>query len=163
MPEPQSYADQYPEYFALIGVQRHAIDAEWMRLNRLLSDFRAPSLFQFLSGRRLDPIRDAIKALEHQYAQWDKNASEIIGGKPHLIPAGPDPNGPVFFNNLHDLQNLGATLASNMQALNRNFERIKSDLRNQLNFNVAICSFAISFLGLLISLAALLETIAHTS
>jgi len=142
--------ERNPVYFSLIDRSSELVE-EYNRLNRQLHGFKFSKVLPFSARKRLNRLVEPLRHLQAQFTQWNNDAYPFIAS-PTLLPSeGAEPY-ISFLHHMSLLRDVRNRVSFDMELLVVNFDRIKSDVTNQINFFIAIASFLVSFGGLAASL-----------
>ncbi|MFQ6008729.1 MAG: hypothetical protein ACE5K8_07245 [Candidatus Zixiibacteriota bacterium] len=140
------------QYYEILRRYNKIID-EWNELNNELHRFEVPLLFSpkkkillIQIGKRIQKLQKCW--LEHQHKAID------FALKPHFkFPRDTDPAIAIhlFHRNLIDRIN---HIRQEMTLLTVNFNERMSEVNHSRDFNIAIGSFVLGFIGLIVSLIA---------
>ena len=143
-----------PIYFSLLA-EHNLIMAEHDRINRLIVDYRIPELFLYGQRKKIGLLGKQVKELHERFLLWDKEVS-IFTIHPNLnFPEEVDADTSFFhyMDVLRDVRLYGKYAFDSMIV---NYQRVYNSYASQLNFLIAMFSFAASFAGLIASLVGLM-------
>lgn len=141
-------------YYSL--VERHnEIMAEWNRLNNDLHSFK-PGKIPLRKHKKILLKRGrGIDNLQKDFLQWYNDASDFLL-KPNIVVDPGEESKLTFLHYTGFLSHMISEANHNMVLLVDNYQKRYNALHNQWNFMIAITSFVLTFLGLLVTAYALI-------
>jgi hypothetical protein len=96
-----------------------------------------------------------MKLVEKEYLEWNKMADSFIHNPTLFIRDNADYN-LVFLHNIDTLKDIRNKLSEGvLLVVTNNYNRAKERQSNQINFIIAMSSFVVSFIGLVLALLTL--------
>jgi hypothetical protein len=139
-----------PEYFSILEKHQVLLNKA-NKINNDLIAFQIPRLFVWKSAKTLKAIHKEIKIVEKEYLEWDNLATSFIH-HPKLSIQDDEYKNLVFSHNLDILKDLRNKMSDNILfILGNNYFRSKESQGNQINFIIAITSFILTLIGLVIA------------
>lgn len=143
--------EQNPEYGSIIE-RFYQHGKRWSELNKEIVAFRTPTIYSPKTKRRLLAICDEIAELQQRWSELNHEAVRFHANPHYRFPD--EKVDTVTFQHYQDvLINRINHYESTMTLLTSNYNLTDANLKHVLNFNIAIASFALSFIGLVLSLA----------
>ena len=139
-----------PEYFAILD-GHNSLMAEWNRIGKELQGLKQPKIFLWGHKKKLRKIASEVTQLQTQFLAWNKQAYEMITHPKIVLAEGADSQ-LSFLHYTSLLMDLRNRVGSDMVMIVDNFQRVAGVHSNQLNFLIAVTSFALTFLGLVAAL-----------
>jgi len=141
--------DINPEYWQIYKDHNKLMD-KWEQYNSEILNFRIPRLLMFGTKKKLIRIGKEVLKLHGEFIEWNKRACGFAFAPRYNFDA--DQNKElVFIHFTSNLRFLINTLEDSMVLIATNYNKLFSNLENQINFLLAISAFLIAFIGLLIS------------
>lgn len=106
--------------------------------------------------KELNVIRPDLSAFVLDYLKWHHDVSNFIL-KPTIVVSNADDPSVPFLHYMDNLRDAANHLENNVTIVEANFNFIGNLLDSTLNFGIAMGSFALTFLGLVTTLYALLK------
>ena len=139
-----------PEYYGLWR-DHDELKKRWNDLNVRVHKIRMPRFLVWRAKKRLTAIGLELSKLQDDYLGWRKKAVNFQMNPHYNIRR--DENAPlVYLQCTSNMRNLSDILESNMLLLGNNYNLVHSWLDNKLNFLLALSSFALALLALVITL-----------
>jgi len=138
------------EYYEIIDGHNSLMD-EWNRLNKKIHEMKQPILFLFRHKKRLQELGRDILELQEKFLEWDKKAGNFII-KPHLIFSENDEREIGFVHFTAVLRDIRSKFDNQMIMIATNFNELQHGHSNQVNFIIAVASFALTYVGLILAL-----------
>jgi hypothetical protein len=147
--------DKNPEFFEIAQEHNELMD-EWNRINAGLIEETQPIVFlygraSYLDSRYGQPISD----LQKQFVDWNKRASDLAY-KPNLTFGEDEESELGFIHYTNVLRDLKNRMEDRMNLIVRNYNQVHGNHRDQVNFNIAIASFILAIIGVVLSFVSVL-------
>ena len=120
-------------------------------LNKKIHEMKQPILFLFRHKKRLQELGRDILELQEKFLEWDKKAGNFII-KPHLIFSENDEREIGFVHFTAVLRDIRSKFDNQMIMIATNFNELQHGHSNQVNFIIAVASFALTYVGLILAL-----------
>lgn len=139
-----------PVYYGLWR-EHNELKKRWNEINSQIHDIRIPKLAIWRARKKLKRIGLQAAALQKDYLKW-RNRAVNFQMNPHYKITR-DENTPfVYLQATSNMRNLSDMLESAMNLLANNHNLRRSSLDNKLNFLLALSSFALALLALIVTL-----------
>jgi hypothetical protein len=139
-----------PVYYGLWR-EHNELKKRWDEINSQIHEIRIPKLAIWRARKKLKRFGLGLSALQKDYLNW-RNRAVNFQMNPHYKITR-DENTPIIY--LHataNMRNLSDLLESNMILLVNNYNLVHSWLDNKLNFLLALSSFVLALVALVITL-----------
>lgn len=147
--------EKNPEFHEIAQEHNELMD-EWNRINAGFVEEPQPILLLWGRASYLESkYGQHISDLQKKFVEWNKRASDLVY-KPTLT-FGEDEESELglihYTNVMRDLKN---RMEDRMNLIVKNYNQVYSDHRSQVNFNIAIASFILAMVGVILSSVSLL-------
>lgn len=139
------------DYFEIIEKDYTDLMDRWNKLNKRMQKTSIPDLLVFTVKSELRSIGKDLKILQKDYIKWNKKAGSFLA-KPHYIFEKDQDNGVVFLHYSNMLRHVIRSMDSHMVMIANNYNMRWDGYKGQRNFIIAIISFVLTFLGLVVAL-----------
>lgn len=143
--------DDNADYFNIIETEHGNLMDRWNELHYKLYQLKIPKVFGFKAKKELKDIGKALKDLQKDYLEWNKKAGNFLG-KPRYNFNKEQDGLAIFIHYSSMLRHVVNTMHNNMVMIVDSFNKRIDQRKSQINFNIAIVSFALTFLGLVFTL-----------
>lgn len=134
--------------------QYNVIVDEWNRLNRQIIENKQPKFWLFGHKRRLKSIALEIQSLQKRFLAWNARAGDFLI-KPDFKFKAHQESEIGFLHYSGFLRDLRDSLDHHMVLLATNMNNSWNQHSSQINFLIAIISFALTLAGLVATLLTL--------
>ena len=138
------------EYYEIIDEHNLLMD-EWNGLNKKIYTIKQPRLFLFRHKKQLQALGLDILELQKKFLYWDKKVSNFIMN-PHLIFSENEEREIGFIHFISVLRDIRNKLDNQMIMIATNFNKLQDGHSNQVNFIIAVASFILTYIGLIVTL-----------
>ena len=127
---------------------------KWNDYNHQLQEMEIPRLPSSHFKKQLKAMGEKLNSLQTQFIQWNKNAS-ILTTKPHFVFSSSGDSHISFLHYTGMLQDIRNQLDNHMLLIGSNYNRVQDLYSSQVNFSIAIASFVVSLIGLIVSILSI--------
>ncbi len=139
--------------FGKIVQEYNNIMSQLNRLNNAVHQFRVPKLYWRSSRKTLVKLGKEIETLVKRWLEFDKEASNFVINPSYKFPTTENDADRVnFFHYQLTLIDRLARLRADITLIESNYNFVFSELTGQRNFNIAIISFALGLIGLILTI-----------
>lgn len=147
--------EKNPEFHEIAQEHNELMD-EWNSINADLVTETQPILLlwgraSYLESKYGQPISD----LQEQFVEWNKRASDLVY-KPNLTFGENEESGLGLIHYTNVMRDLKNRMEDRMNLIVKNYNQVYSNHRNQINFNIAIASFILAIIGVILSSVSVL-------
>jgi hypothetical protein len=142
--------EKNPEYYSILE-KHNVLMKEWNQINNKIHSLKVPKLFIWKNKDQLKEIFNELTQLEKDYIDWNNIAYPFISSPNYVIPNCPESN-LIFLHFTANLRDLRNKMSDDMRLIENNYNHFKNWQSNQVNFIIAISSFVLSIVGLIIAL-----------
>lgn len=140
------------EYFKIIEIEQNELMDRWNVLHQKLHELKIPKLFGLKSKKQFKIIATELRALQRDYLAWNKKASNFLSKPRYIFDNKKHDSSVAFFHYSSMLRHVLNTMYNNMLMIVESYNKRLDQYKSQLNFNIAIFSFVLTFLGLIVTL-----------
>jgi len=137
-----------PDYYDIIR-EHNELMANWDKLNIKILSFRIPTFI--IKPKRLRGFEEELKNIEKQFIEWNKKACSFSHAPKYKFDVNENQE-LAFIHYTNNMRFLINTMEDSMVLINANYNRQYSRLEGQINFIIAIGSFVVAMVGLVISI-----------
>lgn len=140
-----------PEYFEIAEKGFNELMDQWNAINKKIHGAKIPTFVPFRVKGELDEIQKELKALQAAFLEWNQKAGDLLVepkygyGKDDNIIA-------IMVHYSGILKHRISTMNHDMVLIANNYNNKINGYKSQNNFIIAITSFVLTFLGLVIAL-----------
>ena len=143
-----------PEYYRLFNKFHEFID-RYNLLQKRMQTIRPKVWYYRRSKKELDSIKPELGAYVLDYLKWRGQVDNFIL-EPNIIVTNEDVPGLAFLHFMDNLRDAKNHLENDVTIVEDNFRYVGTLVDSELNFGIAMTSFILTFLGLIVTLYALL-------
>jgi hypothetical protein len=146
-----------PEFAEIVASHKRLME-DWNTCIEEVHAFRIDRLLPFRRAGRLRALGIRIGRLADSWLKWQQK-SEAFALNPRFHELEEEHAWLIYSHSVASLHFMLLKTRFSMDVIIHDYNRIWSDRSNQLSFNIAILSFALTFLGLLASLWSVMGVI----
>lgn len=139
-----------PEFYFIVD-EHNAIMEQWNKINKDLFNLKQPKILLLGHKARLKSFHKPMETLQSKFIVWNKKAHELLH-EPDFIFSEDEESEIGFIHYTNILRDMIGQLDHHMVLIADNFVKVQQRHSNQFNFVIAITSFALTFIALIVTL-----------
>lgn len=138
-----------PEYYSILD-EHKSLMTEWNRLNLEIFKIKQPKIILLRHKVYLQRLGLEIYALQKKFLIWNSKVSNFVIN-PHLIFHEDEESEIGFHHFTAILRDIKNTFDNHMVMIATNYNKVQDIHSNQVNFLIAIASFILTLIALIIT------------
>lgn len=147
---PSLRKEDNPKFYVIVD-EHNFIMEQWNKINNDLFDLKQPKLLFRGYKARLKSFYKPMEKLQSKFIVWNKKAHELLL-KTDFSFSEDEESVIGFIHYTNILRDMIGQLDHHMVLIADNFVKVQQRHSNQFNFVVAITSFALTFIALIVTL-----------
>ncbi|MBO6801627.1 MAG: hypothetical protein JJ892_15245 [Balneola sp.] len=140
-----------PDYFEIVEKRFTKLMDQWNSINKKIHDAKIPIVVPFRVKGELDEIQKELKALQAAFLEWNQKAGDLLV-EPKYGYKKDDNIIAIMVHYSGILKHRISTMNHDMLLIANNYNNKIDQYKSQINFIIAITSFVLTFMGLIIAL-----------
>jgi hypothetical protein len=146
-----------PKFFEILD-EHNALMQDWNRLNNEFMCIKQPKFLLLGHKARLTSYYVSMESIQGRFIGWNEKAHAFLH-KPHFIFSEEEESELGFMHFTGELRFLIHEMDSHMMMLADTFVKLQQRHGNQVNFLIAIASFVLTFVGLLVTIFTIFKAL----